>query len=351
MSGNMGEFYQQYDTQVQLQPDAYFIENFRSAPFGRTADSEGIGSLAQINNLFNELIFQPSYSQRIAAATELSNCIINAPIEGALEDINGTPEFKQSIVRIISALGFAFRYASGPFFEWVFDHMDEATERKNESNDFRIGLLRALKETLEVSFIRNPPKNLHEHLIDSVISNLESFLEKTTVPGLVSPAIDVFITISKMYPKAFKRSFQDFIALVIGWHIDPAVPNIVGNSIGKSFGAMDSLFWNDEVQFASEVIENLSNDIANAYSQELSQLEMKSAEKSVHNVSSKLLGLFRCCVAMVSSICSAFADDESVSIETSPKSKLILNIQTLADVISKVASSHPLDRSWKGMGA
>ncbi|KAJ3087969.1 Serine/threonine-protein kinase smg1, partial [Physocladia obscura] len=336
------------------------------------------GSLAQINGLFARLIrqdYDPNYTNRTNIATQLSNFIINAPfgseitspqtaiivlityelaLEGALEDLSeflsGTAEFKKSIIRIITALGFAFRYGATPFFQWIFDRLltQRPQSTKEQDVNLKLGLLNVLREILDLSFVPNPPKNLHQHLIGAIMNNMQTFLDTTNLPDLLLPAIDVISSISEKYPSSFEICFKDFVSLLIGWNIDPKIPKPIANSISDSFQKF-SVTWKSHVIFGLEVIRDLTTDMENAYFN-----QPQFTDPVQDRVSMKVLALQKCCAGITKAVCLTIFDppNPTINLETNLKIKndFCETVEYLGALTLRIGQAHPGDRFWKATG-
>ncbi|KAI8834162.1 hypothetical protein BJ741DRAFT_610129 [Chytriomyces cf. hyalinus JEL632] len=331
------------------------------------------GSLQNIHAQFACLIqmdHDPTYAKRASTANNLANFIINAPIgsditspqaantllvtyelvlEGALQDFAGAGPFKQSIIKIIAAIGYSYRYGAQPFFQWLFERIltPKTSVPKEAELALKMGLLLALKELLSLSFATNPPPKLHEHLITFILFHLQTLLDSMESPDLLPCVLDVLIVVSEKYPVQFGATFQEILTLLIGWQIDPKVSKQVASIISDAFKRFNSA-WLGHLPFSLELISNLTRDLEMAYA----DVPLPPANSAPQRVSSSITALVLCCVGVCQGVCAAIFENQTTfgRIPAKVKADCLALVQTLLEIISNIAITCYGDRVWRNIG-
>ncbi|KAJ3232044.1 Serine/threonine-protein kinase smg1 [Chytriomyces hyalinus] len=327
------------------------------------------GSLSNIHAQFACLIqmdHDPSYAKRASTANNLANFIINAPIgsditspqaantllvtyelvlEGALQDFAGAGPFKQSIIKIIAAIGYSYRYGAQPFFQWLFERIltPKTNVPKEAELALKMGLLLALKELLSLSFATNPPPKLHEHLIAFILFHLQTLLDSMESPDLLPCVLDVLIVVSEKYPVQFGGTFQEILTLLIGWQIDPKVSKQVASIISDGFKRFNSA-WLSHLPFSLELISNLTRDLEMAYADE--------PAANSGRISGSITALVLCCIGVCQGVCAAIFENQTTCerIPAKVKADCLALVQTLLDIMSNVAITCYGDRVLRTIG-
>jgi hypothetical protein len=67
-----------------------------------------------------------------------------------------------------------------------------------------------------------------------VTINIRTLLEDIQTPDLLIPLIEILQFVAENYPDMFRSHFQDVIDVLVGWRVDPTLPEVYANAITGS---------------------------------------------------------------------------------------------------------------------
>ncbi|KAI9321568.1 hypothetical protein BX666DRAFT_2023684 [Dichotomocladium elegans] len=208
-------------------------------------------------------------------------CLFKQPnVQSVFENVRPSGNaLKESICKLISTLALC---ACRPdiVFMWIFGHLQQwedtetGTVERNKTKEFKLWLLRLLRQTIiDAASDHCCEGQLHE-LSARITAGVIAFLDAMDSPDYLPDVLQVLVALANCCPLAFSNNFQDIIDLLVGWHIDPTLPEQRKSSISDSYVTFRA-FWENRLPFAFELLQHFLSDM-----QELANYIIGSNEPS-----------------------------------------------------------------------
>ncbi|KAI9017989.1 hypothetical protein CLU79DRAFT_837480 [Phycomyces nitens] len=268
----------------------------------------------------------PAYSRRSASATQLLRLLgdsrqhepesspnrqeRNQLMDICLHGINNGPDvltvfetikapkaLKQSVVQILSSLACSTRLDM--ILGWLFDYLGQWKEdyapsvETSREREVKMWLLRTLQQIILDIGSDSYNRLQFEELSSSVVANLITFLDAMDSADYLPDVLDALIVFSKNCGEKFTARFQDVIDLLVGWNIDPALPEPKRLLLkGKSKQCL-------ELPFAFELLYHFLNDMR-GYVTEITST--KQDPKEIQKKCDMFYSLFSCFYSILQTV-------------------------------------------------
>jgi len=97
-------------------------------------------------------------------------------------------------------------------------------------------------------------------LAQMVSINVQATLDESQNFDFLPSLIELVLFLSEKYPDAFKHQFCDVMDILIGWRLDPSIPEHITVLITDTFMKLHS-YWEQNLPFAVDMISKLLQDM------------------------------------------------------------------------------------------
>ncbi|XP_041633863.1 serine/threonine-protein kinase SMG1 isoform X3 [Cheilinus undulatus] len=170
-------------------------------------------------------------------------------------------ELRQDAAACLGLLCTVLSYEAERIFKWLF--LKFTTSNRDE---VKLLYLVATQRALEAAGERKA----FSHIMQLVMSNLQSILENVDTPELLCQSVKCIIQVARCYPHVFSTNFRDTVDILVGWHIDHTQKQSVTQQVSGWLQSLEQ-FWVADLTFSTTLLGQFLEDME-AYAEDLNHV-------------------------------------------------------------------------------